>query len=119
MDFPIFLEVAQVNMGYSVSGQVNVTGADIGSENYTNPWFKVGGNASYSDRPNITYRPIKGKEFTKSFMTPIPVSVVMFLMQNGWPVDLIMPLTVDSINGLRSEISGGQISDWEIPNFMT
>lgn len=28
-------------------------------------------------------------------------------MQSGWPVDMIFPLTVDAVNGLRSRVSAG------------
>jgi hypothetical protein len=40
-------------------------------------------------------------------MTPIPPRALLFLMQTGWPADLIFPLTVDSINGLRSQVLAG------------
>jgi len=40
-------------------------------------------------------------------MTPIPPRAILFMLQSGWPVDLIFPLTVDSINGLRAEIAAG------------
>jgi hypothetical protein len=40
-------------------------------------------------------------------MTPIPPQAVMFLIQSAWPVDLILPLTLDSLNGLRSRVAAG------------
>jgi hypothetical protein len=40
-------------------------------------------------------------------MTPIPPRSVLFLLQSGWSADMIFPLTVDSINGLRSQIAAG------------
>ena len=40
-------------------------------------------------------------------MTPIPPRAILFLMQSGWPADLIFPLTVDSVSGLRSKIIAG------------
>ena len=67
----------------------------------------LGGNSKFTDRPTITYAPITGSQFNKSFMTPIPPRAVLFLIQSGWPVDMIFPLTVDSINGLRSQVLGG------------
>jgi hypothetical protein len=40
-------------------------------------------------------------------MTPIPPKAILFLMQSGWPIDLVFPLTVESINGLRSRVAAG------------
>jgi hypothetical protein len=67
----------------------------------------MGGSGKYIDRPTITYSPITGQKFNLSFMKPIPPGVVLFLIQSGWPADLILSITLDSINGLRSRVSGG------------
>lgn len=48
-----------------------------------------------------------GQKLNKSFMTPIPPKSLLFLMQTGWPIDLIFPLTVEAVNGLRSRVSAG------------
>ena len=40
-------------------------------------------------------------------MTPIPPKAVLFLMQSGWPVDLVFPITVASMNGLRAPVAAG------------
>ncbi len=85
-DMPVFVDVASVVSGYTVTVSVDIGGLQV-------PWqggelFNLGASGSYTDRPTITYAPITGKEFTKSFLTPIPPSVVLFLMQSGWPVVL-------------------------------
>jgi hypothetical protein len=36
-------------------------------------------------------------------MTPIPPSSVLFMLQSGYSAELIMPIILDSINGLNSE----------------
>lgn len=40
-------------------------------------------------------------------MTPIPPQAILFMVQSGWAVDLIFPITVDAINGLRASVAGG------------
>ena len=40
-------------------------------------------------------------------MTPIPPSAVMFMLQAGWPAELVLPLTVEAINGQRAQRSVG------------
>ncbi len=106
-DMPLFVEVASVVSGYTLEGSVNLSGTVSSEDAVQGDFLSLGTAGKYTDRPTITYAPITGQQFNQSFMLPIPPRAVLFLMQSGWPVDLIMPLTVDSINGLRSQISAG------------
>jgi hypothetical protein len=40
-------------------------------------------------------------------MTPIPPSAVLFLLQAGYSAELVLPIAVDSINGLANESKRG------------
>ena len=106
-DMPLFVEVASVVSGYTLEGSVNVGGTASSSDAIQGDFLEFGTTGKFIDRPTITYAPITGQQFNKSFMTPIPPGALLFLMQSGWPAELIMPLTVDSINGLRGLVSGG------------
>jgi hypothetical protein len=110
-DFPVFLEVAQVIAGYQfqsiVGGSFNAAnnnGAVVGP-------FTVGGsvNASgqYIDRPTLIYAPLTGTDFLKKLMTPIPPSAVLFTLQSGYAADRVMPIAIDSINGVNNESRRG------------
>jgi hypothetical protein len=68
----------------------------------------VGGNATYVDRPTITYTPLVGDRFTKSLLSPIPPSAIFELIQAGYPADYILLMTTRAINGVynRSSIGG-------------
>jgi hypothetical protein len=106
-DMPLFVEVASVVSGYTLEGSVNL-GGTVSSENaIQGDFFALGSSGKYTDRPTITYAPITGQKFNQSFMTPIPPKALLFLMQSGWPIDLVFPLTVDAVNGLRSRVSAG------------
>jgi len=97
MDAPTFLDVQQILAGYTIEG-----GGSVGwSDNALGGW-SAGASGRFTDRPTITYRPLTGAEFAKNLMTPIPPKVVFYLMQAGYPADLILPLCVDSVNGLRN-----------------
>jgi hypothetical protein len=106
-DMPIFLEVAQVIAGYQLQGTLgtsftagNFNAAVIGP-------FTATGNATaagtYTDRPTVIYQPLTGVDFLKRLMTPIPPSSVLFMLQSGYAADRIMPIMLDSINGLNNE----------------
>lgn len=104
-DMPLFVEVASIVNGYSLESSVNLSGtlaSDIPGDFAT-----AGAAGKFTDRPTITYTPITGQQFNKNFMTPIPPQAILFMMQSGWSADLVLPLTVDSINGLRAEKSAG------------
>ena len=107
VDMPLFVEVASIVSGYTLQSSVNLNGRVMPESVVQGDFVDLGTSATFTDRPTITYTPITGQQFNKSFMTPIPPGAILFLMQSGWPADLIFPITVDSINGLRGRVSGG------------
>ena len=116
-DMPLFIEVASIVAGYSIEGSVELGGTASSTRAIQGDFLALGTSGKYTDRPTITYSPITGQKFNESFMTPIPPRAVLFLMQTGWPVDMIFPITVDSINGLRSRIAAGKNSRIGDPGF--
>ncbi len=106
-DMPLFVEVASVVSGYTLESSVTLAGTLSSESAIAGDAVSLGAGGKYTDRPTITYAPITGQQFNKSFMTPIPPRALLFLMQSGWAADLILPITVDSINGQRSRIAAG------------
>ena len=106
-DMPVFVEVASVVSGYQLEGSVSFGGRASSSSSVTGDFFHFGSTGKYIDRPTITYQPITGSQFNKSFMTPIPPRAILFLTQTGWSPELVYPLTVDAVNGLRAQFAAG------------
>ena len=106
-DMPLFVEVASIISGYTLESSVNLGGNISSADAVQGDFFSVGAGGKFTDRPTITYVPITGQQFNRSFMVPIPPRAILFLIQTGWPVDLVYPITVDSINGLRSRVAAG------------
>jgi hypothetical protein len=104
-DMPLFMEVASIVSGYSLESSVNLAGTIV--EGSSPGSLSLGGAGKYTDRPTITYAPITGAQFNKNFMTPIPPSAILFLLQAGWPADVVLPITLEAINGLRARKSAG------------
>lgn len=115
-DMPLFVEVASVVSGYTLEGSVNV-GGKHSSGNLLGNTLSVGAASKYTDRPTITYAPITGAKFNESFMTPIPPKSIMFLMESGWSAEMVLPLVLDGINGLRSRVAGGKNARMGDPGF--
>jgi len=105
-DMPLFVEVTSIVAGYTLEGTVNI-GAAVSSNSVTGDVLSLGSGGKYTDRPTITYQPITGQKFNKSFMTPIPPRAILFLLQSGWAADVIFPITVDAINGHRAQVGAG------------
>ncbi len=96
LEMPRFLTVASVINSYTRSGSAGLNGninslANSGAGN-------IGG--SWSDRPTITYTPMTGQAFSQSLLTPLPPSVIFFLIQSGWSAERLMRLTNSMINGI-------------------
>ena len=97
---PQFLKVTSVINQYSLEGDVRLlsppydASAAVGSP--------VGISGRYADRPTLTYIPLSGAQFTKSVLTPIPPKSIMSMIQAGWRADILLRLTVRSINGVAS-----------------
>ena len=106
-DMPLFVEVASVVSGYTLEQSVNVNGTFRSSGSILGNSAGVGASGRFTDRPTITYAPLTGRKFNQNFMTPVPPRAILFLVQSGWPADLILNLTLDSVNGLRSKSHGG------------
>lgn len=106
-DMPIFLEVAQVIAGYQLQSALsgsfsagNVTAGLVGPLTAAGTATAAG---TYTDRPTVIYQPLTGVDFLKRLMTPVPPSSVLFMLQSGYSADRIMPIMLDSINGLNNE----------------
>ncbi len=94
--------VSQLVAGYTLEGRV-----DLRSNFFTNTFdlsndlgFGVGG--TFSDRPTATYTPIRGDDFARLMLTPIPPSELFAMLATGGPAPLTLGLGVQSINGLRN-----------------
>src|SRR5512139_2511197 len=103
-DAPVFLDVSSVISQYQIGGAVNL-GATI---NYppSSTSGTLGGAGTYVERPTITYSPIMGDKFARSLMSPVPPPAILSLMQTGYPVDLILRMLVNEINGIGNRYGG-------------
>jgi hypothetical protein len=107
---PVFLSITQVVTGYELQSTV---GASLTTSNFTpnNDVFGITGLATaqgqYTDRPTVIYSPLTGVDFQQKLMTPIPPSTILFLLQAGYDADIVMPLVLDSINGLSNAARRG------------
>ena len=104
-DAPVFMDVAAVISSYAVEGEISLSGqyAPIGRGD---AFGNVGATGRYADKPTITYQPLIGDKFARSMMAPIPVTGILFLLQSGYPADLVLRICVNAVNGLENAYGG-------------
>lgn len=114
-DTPFFVDVPQITSGYTLQRTATVNGGIFPPVSPAMNFAQQLGltanvQAAYQDRPTISYQPQTGSQYVRNLTNPINPGSVLFLLQSGYPADLVFGLTVDSINGVRNRsISGGQL----------
>jgi len=114
-DAPVFLDVASVITQTGIQGTVGVTG-----NWWQHPYFSstgVSALGTYGEKPTVTYLPMSGEKFARSLMTPIPPAAVLSFLQAGYLADVVLRLTVHSINGIRSRYGYGPRAREADPEF--
>jgi hypothetical protein len=104
-DAPVFMDVSSVISSYSMEGEVRLFG-EYAPPGRGDTVAGVSGTGRYADKPTITYTPLTGDKFAKSLMAPIPISGILFLLQSGYPADVVLRVCVNSINGLQNAYGG-------------
>lgn len=102
-DMPTLLPADQLVTGYSLEGRINL-GTD---------WFypsfdlrddvEIGVGGTFSNHPTISYRTVRGSEYARTMLAPLPPDELLAMMIAGVPVDATLGLAVKSINGLGQD----------------
>ena len=101
-DTPSMVTVNQLVAGYTLEGRVNLSSDFFRSTFDLADDVNVGVGGTFADRPTITYAPIKGDDFARVMMNPIPPSELFAMVAAGMPSDLTLGLGVQTVNGLRN-----------------
>lgn len=103
-DAPAFLDVSAVVTSDSLSTPVNAGAMAANTPADSRLDFGAGG--TWTSAPTVTFSPIGGERFSKRLLEPLPPTSVLLLVQAGWPIDLVWPTTVSTVNGLQGPMGG-------------
>ena len=101
-DTPSMVTVNQLVAGYTLEARVNLASDFFRDTFDLADDVNVGIGGTFSDRPTITYAPIKGDDFARVMMNPIPPSELFAMVAAGMATDLTLGLGVQTLNGLRN-----------------
>jgi hypothetical protein len=116
-DTPVFIDVSSVISQVGIENTVNVSAGWSFPPMGNNQ--SISGSTKFGEKPTITYAPLSGEKFTKSLLTPIPPSGLLFLIQGGWPVRMLLEMCVKSINDLDNRATAPAFARSEDPQFQT
>jgi hypothetical protein len=103
-DVPSFVRVSQILAGYSVQGTFSA-GTDIltGGSLRLSKDANVGVGGTFTNSPTITYAPVTGADFARTFLAPLQPADLFGLMLSGVPPELALGLGLHSIGGFDNE----------------
>jgi hypothetical protein len=102
LEEPTFLDVSSVVTQYTYSGNLGVQGSAGKNEGWLDD--VAGGNIGigYSERPTITFTPMTGEEISRRLLKPIPIDLLFGLAQSSWPIDQLIPVSLQRLNHLKN-----------------
>jgi hypothetical protein len=68
-------------------------------------------------RPTVSLTPHSDAAATRRFLTPISLDTLIFLMQTNWPVDTVLRLWVERMNGVPNAATASAPGWDEVPDY--
>ena len=96
-DNPYFLEVGSVAVNTSLESELSASMKIVSASGDTTT---PSGTVTYKQNPTISYTPLRGNQFLKQMLSPIPLEALLMLTQSGWSVQRVMSLCVERANNL-------------------
>ena len=96
-DNPFFLEVSSITTQQTLEQELTASASLLESAADT---FKPGAGLTYKQTPTISYTPLRGDQFLKQILSPIPLEAVLILTQSGWSVERVVSICVERVNDL-------------------
>ncbi len=100
-DPPTFLDTTQVIAGYSLTRSVS-GGFYAYPATAVSNYLSGSGSLTSGESPTFTYQPVTGEQYAENIVRPISPTVIMPLSLGGLPIDVLLRLTAQSIDGLSN-----------------
>lgn len=102
-DTPFFMEVSNVASQFIFTAGADATSGI--SEGALGTFGVFGAEASFQERPTITYTPLQGDQFIKRVLAPITLQTIALLYDSGWKIDRLFLLCLQRMNTAKNALS--------------
>jgi hypothetical protein len=102
-EWPTFLEINQLATSYTLDQTASAKFLQKTWFLGENDQLEMGGVVRFQERPTVLYKPLSGPKFVKSILSPPSPASLFALIQTGWPADMILRMTVQSVNGHKND----------------
>jgi len=113
-DNPYFLEVGSVAVNTSLESSVGSSFSLVSDGADT---IKPSGTLTYKQNPTVSYTPLRGNQFLKQMLTPVPLEALLTLTQSGWSVQRVMSVCVERANDLDNAANASGPTPGQEPRF--
>ncbi|MDR1433413.1 MAG: hypothetical protein LBI61_03715 [Puniceicoccales bacterium] len=117
---PTFLEISNVTENWRLGFDVGLDRSELltnDMRNVRSSWYGPKAMLGVAQSPTISYRPVKGKEFIKHMMTPIPLGVALGMSSSGWKLQRVFNACIEKINDVENAPSASGPTPWQKPNY--
>ncbi len=85
-------------VGSGATGSFSSTAGRISGSNPDS--LNLFGQFAYSERPTLTFSPLRGEDFVKRMMSPISLDTIVLLSNAGWRIDRVFRVVIQELNGI-------------------
>jgi hypothetical protein len=111
-EMPLFMDVTEVDAVVQVQGSLTGGKSNIGAHAPTalstagtvaGELENIGATAQYIEAPTVRYQPLQGAPLIAQINSPISVDSFVSMFNSDWPLDALLPLTVDRLTAGYSD----------------
>ncbi len=94
------LAVSSITANVRFSASLRTQAGFGPSENFEGNLVPFSGGVTYDENPTISYVPVQGEEHIRRLMSPIPLALLVPLLNSGTEIAQILTILVSRINGI-------------------
>jgi hypothetical protein len=103
LDTPYFLDIGHVSDSYELSLNAGMGRTKLVSEGgRRRKEFCPELEMVASQAPTMVYTPMQGQNFVKRFYAPVPLPILLAMIQSGWNGSRVLAIFVEQINDLKN-----------------
>ena len=100
-DTPSFIELSSLSTQFAFGSRASASGNLIERSTQSDS-LGLGASWEASERPTVTYDPLRGQDFVKRLVSPLGEETIILLIRSGWSIDRVLRITAQELNGFEN-----------------